>query len=156
ASDRCVYAKFRPRITVENRMRVADKIFDAGLFQQLLDSGLVSAFGQPDAARLTTEMLLVIRDGDLDLPTPGFTRRDQWQKSVRSTASDDLEDFFFLELAKRIDQISLIPVVPKRERRSKIFEIHFRDVVKLDGFRTCPVDFLFSELDQVFEVASIT
>ena len=71
-SDRRIYAVSRSRITVKDRVSVADKIFDTGVFQQIFGTRLIRGFGQPDASGLTPKVLLVICDCDLDLGCGGL------------------------------------------------------------------------------------
>ena len=118
--DRCVHAVFRPRIAVKYRVRIAYKILDAGVFQKIFDPGFVRGFGQPDSARLPAKVLFVIRNRDLDLRPACLRCRYQRQKPMRCAASDDLDNAFFLKLAKSVDKISTVTVVPKIERRANV------------------------------------
>src|SRR5262245_4033613 len=65
----------RPRVTVKYRVRVGNKVFDAGLFEQIFDALLVCALGQPDASRLPAKVFLIISDGDLYLRASRLVRR---------------------------------------------------------------------------------
>jgi hypothetical protein len=107
ADDGCVNSITRPRLTVEYRVGVGDEVFNAGRLQQFFDARLVRTFRKPNAARLSAEVLFVIRDGKFDLHSARLVCRDQGQKSVRCAARDDLERSFILQLAKGIDQFPL-------------------------------------------------
>src|ERR1041384_672377 len=87
-----VDAVTRARCAVEDRVRVGDEVFETGTGQQRFESFGVSAFGQPDAARATTEMFLIIGDGDLYLRTTRGFGRDKRQEAVRRAAGDQFGD----------------------------------------------------------------
>ena len=75
---------------------------------------------------------------------------------MRRTARDDLDHAFVLQLFERVDEISLVAVVPEIERRDQILDVHLCDVVKLGRLAAC-AKFLFDrQLDQIFEVMRVT
>ena len=84
ADDRSMHAVTRPRVAVKDRVRVADKIFDPGVLQQIFDARLVGTFGQPDAARLPPEMLFVICDRDLE-SAPGVLPASRSAAKIRAS-----------------------------------------------------------------------
>src|SRR6478672_6082569 len=67
ACYRCMHAVSRTRITIKNGVRIADEIFNAGVFQQRFNSWFVRAFRKPNTSRLSAEMFFVVCDSDLDL-----------------------------------------------------------------------------------------
>ena len=155
ACDRSINAVSRPWVAVQDRMSIADEIFDVGFFDQVFNARLISTLRQPDAARLSPKMFFIIFDRDPDLRPTSLLGRDQRQEPVCRPARDDLENTFVLQFTKGIYQISFISVVPQRQRRGQIFEVHPRDAGVFLRFALGSMDFFFGKLQQVFEVSRV-
>src|SRR5687768_1544327 len=61
----CMDTITRPWITIENGVSIRDEILDTRVFEQVLDTPFISAFGQPDTSGLPAKMLFVISNSDL-------------------------------------------------------------------------------------------
>src|SRR5688572_31986263 len=121
----------------------------------MFDTRLVRTFRKPNPSRLTTEVLFVIRDRDLNLRPARFFRRDEREEPVSRAASDDLEHVFVLQLTKGIDQVSPVTIVPQMKRHRKVFDVHLRCLVKLLRLFSRAMLFFLSQFKEVFEVLRI-
>jgi hypothetical protein len=137
-------------------MSVGDEVFNSRVFQQCLDPWFVRAFGQPYPARLAAEMFLVVFDSYVDLSPARLFSRDQREKPVRGAARNDLYRTFILKFAKCADEVSPVTVVPKSERRTQAFRVHLRYFMKFRRLFVRSVRFFVSELEQIFQMASVS
>src|SRR5439155_4262977 len=132
---------------VEHAVRVRDKPTNVRLLQNEFHAGGVSAFGQPDAARIATKAgaVVVARRENL-----GADRRrmigQQRQQRVRGGAGDDFQSAAFLEFAERADQIPAVGDVGLADVDESLV-IHFRERTA-GGFPLRAVGFFFGQLDE--------
>ena len=94
-------------------------------------------------------MLFVIRDCYLDLCPARFCRRDQRQKAVRCATGDYLEHTLFLQFAECVDEVAVVPVVPKVERCRQILDVHTRDRDEFPCLILRPHDLFFRKFQSL-------
>src|SRR6185503_16995475 len=103
--DRSIYAAPRLRIAKHYGVRVRDEEFYPRFFEQVINACVISAFGQPDAARRAPEMFYIIAAANFDLRAASFLPGHQRQKAVSRAAGDYFNRACFLKRAKPVDEI---------------------------------------------------
>jgi len=71
------------------------------------------------------------------------------------SAGNDLKYTFLLQLAKCIDQVSLIPLVPKVERSRKTFNVHLCDIIKLDRLFVGSTKLFAGKIEKILEMPRV-
>ena len=153
--NRREYAVARTRFRVENSVRVDDEPADVRFLKKIFHAIDVSAFRQPDAARIAAETasIMIARDKDLRADRLRMIGH-QRQERVRRGGGDDFEFSLLLKFAKRANEIFSVSEIGIAHRRETMV-IHPRKQMN----RRIPMramNFFFSEIDQAVEMPEIT
>jgi hypothetical protein len=70
-------------------------------------------------------------------------------------ARDDLEYALILQLAKGINEISVVAIIPKIVGSPEVIHVHFRNGMKLGGLASCSMFLFRGQVDKIFEVPGI-
>src|SRR6266568_3785808 len=144
--ERSKNSKPRLRTRVQNSMGVNNEPADVGLLQNRFHPLRVSAFRQPDAARVPAEAILVMVAGHKDLRANG--RRmigQQRQERVRGSAGDDFQLTQVLKFAKCSYEVTVAGKV-KLPQLTESVEVEQGQLVKR-LFPMRPLDFFLGQFD---------
>src|SRR5437660_6817514 len=139
---------------VEDSVSIEDKPANAGLAQMGFDALHVSAFRQPDAARVAAKTASIVIASDENLRAQrGGMLGQQRQDSVRGGAGDYFQASLVLQAAKGGDQITVLGQID-------ISELIETMVVKERQFmlRSLPMgamDLFIGQFDQFVQMASV-
>ncbi len=150
-----VDAELGTRLGKQDPVRVREKVADARIAQQLVDSRRVAALGQPDALRPFAEVPLELAATDLDLgmdrvPVDGHER----EEAVRRSAGDDFELAGLEETAETVDDVVAVLIDEHLACPQEAAVVHVGQVIEL-RLPAGALNLLAGQGDEVVDVADI-